>query len=236
MSGKPTRQKRANTERFLLFLNGYCLVTVLLFVLLGLVMLFTAWGDEQLLPLLRQQDALFGISTRVLLLIWGLAHLILGGYLLFTEDSLGQGLALCWVDLNYIIYLIGMVWMEQKRPFALVKLIGWKTGVSTAALETCWKLLILYLAIGSAVLIVWGWRESKRLRDEVLLKRWREMRESSDAQPNTVASKSPRDAFVYLKMSCALCGGHVEFPVNNLGQKAACPHCKATITLLARNL
>jgi DNA-directed RNA polymerase subunit RPC12/RpoP len=35
-----------------------------------------------------------------------------------------------------------------------------------------------------------------------------------------------------LKMNCVLCGGHVEFPANAIGQTIACPHCAKTITLL----
>ena len=34
-----------------------------------------------------------------------------------------------------------------------------------------------------------------------------------------------------LKMPCPSCGGHIKFDTRNLGQKAACPHCQAMITL-----
>jgi DNA-directed RNA polymerase subunit RPC12/RpoP len=34
-----------------------------------------------------------------------------------------------------------------------------------------------------------------------------------------------------LKMTCAACGGHIAFTVNNLGRQTACPHCKAGVIL-----
>ncbi|HTB84245.1 MAG TPA: hypothetical protein VK742_11370 [Candidatus Sulfotelmatobacter sp.] len=35
----------------------------------------------------------------------------------------------------------------------------------------------------------------------------------------------------FQKMSCPACGGHVKFPLRNLGQKIDCPHCRATVAL-----
>ena len=36
----------------------------------------------------------------------------------------------------------------------------------------------------------------------------------------------------YAKCACAQCGGHIEFPVEAVGQSVACPHC-GTLTALA---
>jgi hypothetical protein len=38
-----------------------------------------------------------------------------------------------------------------------------------------------------------------------------------------------------LNMPCILCGGHVEFPANAIGQTIACPHRAKTITLMSLN-
>jgi uncharacterized paraquat-inducible protein A len=35
----------------------------------------------------------------------------------------------------------------------------------------------------------------------------------------------------FSKAFCPACGGHVKFPIQNLGQQIACPHCKAVMTL-----
>jgi hypothetical protein len=35
----------------------------------------------------------------------------------------------------------------------------------------------------------------------------------------------------FQKMCCPACGGHVKFPLHNLGQKIDCPHCRATVAL-----
>jgi hypothetical protein len=37
----------------------------------------------------------------------------------------------------------------------------------------------------------------------------------------------------HLKMACGQCGGHIEFHVRGIGQRTACPHCAAEITLHA---
>jgi hypothetical protein len=36
------------------------------------------------------------------------------------------------------------------------------------------------------------------------------------------------------KMFCPACGGHIQFPVANLGQATACPHCQAAVRLRRR--
>lgn len=40
-----------------------------------------------------------------------------------------------------------------------------------------------------------------------------------------------RIAAGFLKAFCPACGGHVKFPIQNLGGQIACPHCRATMTL-----
>lgn len=39
------------------------------------------------------------------------------------------------------------------------------------------------------------------------------------------------DAARFSKAFCPACGGHVKFPIQNLGQQIACPHCQKMITL-----
>jgi uncharacterized paraquat-inducible protein A len=34
-----------------------------------------------------------------------------------------------------------------------------------------------------------------------------------------------------LKISCPACGGHVKFPIQNLGRQISCPHCQAAMVL-----
>ena len=40
-----------------------------------------------------------------------------------------------------------------------------------------------------------------------------------------------RIAAGFLKAFCPACGGHVKFPIQNLGRQIACPHCKTTMIL-----
>lgn len=40
-----------------------------------------------------------------------------------------------------------------------------------------------------------------------------------------------RIAAGFLKAFCPACGGHVKFPLGNLGQQIPCPHCKAAMVL-----
>lgn len=39
------------------------------------------------------------------------------------------------------------------------------------------------------------------------------------------------DAARFSKAFCPACGGHVKFPIQNLGQQIACPHCRAMMML-----
>jgi hypothetical protein len=40
----------------------------------------------------------------------------------------------------------------------------------------------------------------------------------------------------YTKIGCALCGDHIEFPVDNAGEMICCPHCGGKITLQVPNV
>lgn len=56
---------------------------------------------------------------------------------------------------------------------------------------------------------------------------------SAEAQTARLAgARPPGDS---LKMTCVLCGGHIEFPSHAVGQKISCPHCDKTITLLGKH-
>jgi DNA-directed RNA polymerase subunit RPC12/RpoP len=35
----------------------------------------------------------------------------------------------------------------------------------------------------------------------------------------------------YLKISCHACGGHIKFPMQNIGRRIPCPHCQTEIAL-----
>jgi hypothetical protein len=39
------------------------------------------------------------------------------------------------------------------------------------------------------------------------------------------------DGIDKMKGACSACGGHIEFPSQNLGQKVSCPHCQQTLAL-----
>ena len=66
---------------------------------MGLVLLLGAMND---IPPLRQPDAVFGLSTRLVLIVAGLLHLAIGGGLLVMRNPLTQGLVTCWVGLNHL--------------------------------------------------------------------------------------------------------------------------------------
>jgi len=158
--------------------KGYTRLTAGLFAAAGLVLLYTALDRD---ILLRQPDALFGVSNRTLVVLAGLLHLALGGYLFAGRDWLNRGLMALWAGVNHLGYCVGMAFLHVAAPLPVVQLVAWNLGLRPKTLDLGWKIFIAYLLIGSLLHLQLEWQRLKRVRNEAVLKRWLQEREHSSA-------------------------------------------------------
>src|SRR5678816_3949183 len=122
-----------------------------IFAIAGLLLLIISFDDIQIL---RQKDALFGITTRMLLIFAGLLHLFVSGYLFASRYPLKQGTMLLWFGWNYLLYLVAMVWViKAETPFPVMTLLAWKIGVTVHTLTFLWKLFIPYLILAGFIVV-----------------------------------------------------------------------------------
>lgn len=148
-----------------------------MFAAMGLVMLLGAVGD---VPPLQQMDELFGLSTRVVMVVAGLLHLAISGCLFATRDPMTQGLVSCWAGLNYLIYLAGLAWLKAATSIPAVVVVAWELGVSAKVVHIVWRLFIAYLVVVGLLLLILEWQRLKRLEAEDFLKDWHKLREQGE--------------------------------------------------------
>lgn len=128
-------------------------------------------------PPLHQPDAVFGLGTRLVLVVGGLLHLTVSGCLFATRDPMTQGFVACWASLNYSVYLAGMAWLKAAASIPAVVVVAWELGVSAKVIYILWILFITYLGLGGLLLLILERRRLKRLEVEAFLKDWHTLRE-----------------------------------------------------------
>jgi len=238
--------ENGKSERIRRSFKGYIRVAALVFVLSGLAMLLATSGNDLLLV---QTEPLFGLTNRTFLLIGGLLHLAFGGFLCAPIDLVQRGLLALWVGSCHSIYFVGMTWIKASAPFPAVQLVGWKIGANNPRIVSVfWKLFILYLLVGSLVYLILEWRRMRRSAVEMLLSKWKRVREpavtpATPGQSKTMlARQSPADAIsvsqlaskedlsqkprsTELKFSCHYCGQHIQCSEGYSGKQVNCPAC-----------
>lgn len=166
--------RKAKADAGLRLVKRLVHVAAVMFAAVGFVMLFGAKDD---ISPLRQSDAVFGLSTRAVLVVAGLLHLAISGCLFATRDPMKLGLVACWASLNYIVYLAGMAWLKAATPIPPVVVVAWELGVSAKVVYIVWHLFIAYLVVVGLLLVILEWRCLRRLEAEEFLKGWHKLRE-----------------------------------------------------------
>jgi len=149
-------------------------------------------------------DPIFNVPFRYLMLILGMVQLVTAYVALFTPSK-RFGLALAtWVSLNFIFYRVGLWYMGWRHSSGfLIESLGFSLSVTDMTMSLASSLLLI--SSGAGLWLGWERRAIPRIKVE------------------------PGET---IKIFCALCNGHIVFAAENAGHKIACPHCKATITLM----
>jgi DNA-directed RNA polymerase subunit RPC12/RpoP len=237
MTGKKINSGESNVRSVLPSLKRYIQATSAMFALVGLLMPLIALDE---IPPLRQQDALFGLTTRTVLALVGVLHLVLSGYLFVGRDLMTQGIVVFWAGLNHMVYALGMVWLRAAAPFPAVVAVAWKLGLSSRVADVCWKLFTAYLLLGSLLILMLEWRRLKRLRIEMFWKRWGEVRARGVAKGDSLIRNATKTEVVgkslsEFKFSCPSCGQHIRCDEVYSGRQINCPSCKNWIVVTPTN-
>jgi hypothetical protein len=206
--------------------------------LFGLLILLITLVD---IPPLRQRDALFGLTTRTVLVLAGVLHLAVSGYLLAGRDLMNQGIVVLSASWYHVLYGVGMAWvMKVAAPFPAVVAVAWKVGVSAKVADICWKLFIAYQVLGGVLVVALEWGRLKRLRMEIFLKYWVEVRKNEVTRcPSNLRNLTNREmshkAVPEFKFSCPSCGQHIRCDECYSGSQIICPSCKNEIVVPQAN-
>jgi hypothetical protein len=144
------------------FLKLYRYVSLGVFAVFGLLLIFAAFGSERLLS---ENDVLFGVTNRVMLVVAGALYLAVSCALFLNDDSLVGDLLAFWMGLNCLAYRAGMIWMNVPAPYSTAQLVGWKTGLGPDTVNVLWNLFTIYLVMVGILILMLEWRIRTRPPD-----------------------------------------------------------------------
>ena len=152
-------------------------------MLLGLTLVLAAFDDTSLdhERMLKLPDAVFESSTRNVLLLAGVFHLVVGTMLVLIRDFFTKGLLLLWSGSICGMYRAGFSWLSNRwmpvgASSPIVELTADKMGVHPRSLGLSWGLVLAGMALGVLLQWVWEWWRRKQRKDAEFMKHWRETR------------------------------------------------------------
>ena len=147
-------------------------------------------------------EPLLGIPLRYAVLLIGGIESFVALVCLFGKRVGFQLGLLAWLAINYSIYRIWLFWIHGNLQATCIGSLMDPLHLSRGLTGTVIILMPLYLLAGSCVVAYWIRLEARKIQ---------------------IAR--------FIKMSCPVCGGHIRFAHQNLGQKMPCPHCRKDLTL-----
>ncbi|HEX5397773.1 MAG TPA: hypothetical protein VFY06_01850 [Verrucomicrobiae bacterium] len=167
-----------------------------------------AAGNE---PALALREPAVGIPVRFAVLLVGGIELVAALFCLFGRWPWLQLGALALLATGYTVYFSVLFSKGIQPQGSCIGSLTDPLRVFHGTVGYVFQCLPFGLALGSYAAAVALWLSTG----------------TRTAQP--AETRGPNDS---LKMTCVLCGGHIEFPPQAVGQKISCPHCAKTITLL----
>lgn len=195
----------------------FILCAGLILLAAALTRFLIAVGNAQIMAL---PDPMLGISLRYALFIVGAIELAAALICLFGKRVGFQIALLAWLGTNYLVVWIGLVWQHCSPQATCIGSLTDPLHLSRGLTGFILQTLPLGLLLGSYAALVQLWL-AKRIKPAM------QFVADMPGTHRTGAAVQMRS----LKISCTVCGGHVEFPTNLLGEKIHCPHCQSVITL-----
>jgi hypothetical protein len=91
----------------------------------------------------------------------GMFELVIASICLFGKSQkLALGL-IAWLATNFVVYRLGLWWMEWKKPCSCVGNLTDALHLSPQLADSIMKVILAYLLIGSYGLLIWQWRQGR---------------------------------------------------------------------------
>lgn len=187
----------------------------------GAILLVAAYGRFLIATgnaqhVLSRLDPMLGIPLRYAVLIVGAFELTVAWFCLFGRRVGFQLGWLAWLSTNFIVFWIGLIYSHCPPQGTCIGSLTDPLHLSHGITGSIVEFIPFCLVLGSYAAVLSFWL-------------------SADARSaRLVASQQSADlrdaAAGLLKMLCPSCGGHVNFPAQNMGQQIPCPHCQAAVT------
>jgi len=124
----------------------------------GLAKAFSAIGPTRALD---TADPLIGIPFRQLLLLVGLVELLIAFFCLFSDKRRFSLLAVAWVSTNFLVYRLGLWFIGWHKPCGCMGTLAGVLHLPDQAADNIMKGVLAFLLIGSYLLLLSQWRQSR---------------------------------------------------------------------------
>ena len=131
----------------------------IILVVTGVAKLWSTVGDSGFLGV---PDPIFGMQFRHLLFAVATVELIVAGVCLFCGASQLGPILVAWLATSFLVYRLGLVWMDWKRPCSCLGNLTDALHIPPHAADTFMKAVLVYLLVGSYGLLFLQWRNSSR--------------------------------------------------------------------------
>jgi len=180
----------------------------------GLSRLLIAAEGAQFLSL---PDPALGIPLHYALLVVGGIESLVALICLFGKRIHFQVGWLAWLATSYLVFQIGLFWMHCHPQATCIGSLTDPLHLSRGIAGWFVMALTIYIILGSYIALIRLWANG-----------------TADVPVGqSPPLPAPADS---IKMSCAACGGRVQFTAADAGQKIPCPHCQREMVLQAGNL
>jgi len=170
--------------------------------------------------LITPHDPILGFSIKTVFWTIGCIAFLIALDCLFGTQLFRPMFLLAWLVTSFLVYRIGLISAGIHGLTGLLGGFPYAFGMSAEIANGLIQTILGYLFLGSYGTLWWLARQRKLDKKQVPV-------ESKPLQIQANIESAVRT----LKISCAVCGGHIEFPTNAFGKKIPCPHCHAPILL-----
>jgi len=218
LAAVPATVARAKSRSYPAWTKYFSYAAGGILLMAALIRFVIASGDAQILS---RPDPLLGVQLRYAMLAVGIIELAVAWFCLFGKSVGLQCAWLAWLGTNYLVVQTGLGWAHCSPQGTCLGSLTDPLQLSRGMTGGFMAVLPLGLAFGSYLALAAPWLPQRKVGPA-----------SSRSKAPSGGGPSPTAAYVrFLKIACAACGGHIEFPTNFFGEQIPCPHCRAAVTL-----
>jgi len=141
----------------------FCVTAGIILAITGGAKIWSGLGDSKFLAVV---DPIFAVKFGPLMLALGLVEIVIALVCFFGKRQTQAVLLVAWLSTGFVIYRLGLWWMDWHRPCNCLGNLTDALHISPQTADNIMKALLAYLLIGGYGLLIWQWRQGKRLMVE----------------------------------------------------------------------